>query len=216
MEKKSERILFQGAWLGIKETILLSPGGAEVRWESVERASCRDAVIVYARLLPSNRWILIRQFRPAIGNHVLGCPAGLVPDGSDPAAQALVELKEETGYVGEVRSVSPRLKASVGVLNESAYIVRVDVDEAAPENISPTQHLEDAEAIEVVLIPSDSMRSFMLSEIEAGREVASGLWYVFGFQEELVPPPAKPRNRPAANARQAANTRGRRRGGPRG
>lgn len=45
--------------------------------------------------------LLVRQFRPAIGEWLLEIPAGLRDkDGEDPAATAARELIEETGYEG--------------------------------------------------------------------------------------------------------------------
>jgi ADP-ribose pyrophosphatase len=53
--------------------------------------------------------LLQKQYRPPIDKIVIEVPAGLVDAGESPEASALRELKEETGYVGEV------LEGSFGV-----------------------------------------------------------------------------------------------------
>ena len=45
--------------------------------------------------------LLVRQFRYAVGHETLEIPAGKVDPGEDPAASALRELREETGYRAE-------------------------------------------------------------------------------------------------------------------
>lgn len=45
--------------------------------------------------------LLVRQFRYAVGHETLEIPAGKVDPGEDPAACALRELREETGYRAE-------------------------------------------------------------------------------------------------------------------
>ncbi len=49
--------------------------------------------------------LLVRQFRYAVGHETLEIPAGKVDPGEDPAACALRELREETGY--QARRVEP-------------------------------------------------------------------------------------------------------------
>lgn len=46
--------------------------------------------------------ILQKQFRPPINKVCIEVPAGLVDEGETAGQAAVRELKEETGYVGEV------------------------------------------------------------------------------------------------------------------
>jgi len=45
---------------------------------------------------------LQRQWRPPIGKVCIEVPAGLIDEGETAEECALRELKEETGYVGEI------------------------------------------------------------------------------------------------------------------
>jgi ADP-ribose pyrophosphatase len=53
--------------------------------------------------------LLQKQYRPPIDKVCIEVPAGLVDEGEDAETCALRELKEETGYVGEV------IKGTLGV-----------------------------------------------------------------------------------------------------
>jgi 8-oxo-dGTP pyrophosphatase MutT (NUDIX family) len=51
--------------------------------------------------------VLEKQFRPPVGKVCIEVPAGLIDEGETPEEAAVRELKEETGYVGEVSVSSP-------------------------------------------------------------------------------------------------------------
>lgn len=51
--------------------------------------------------------LLQKQFRPPVDKAVIEIPAGLVDAGESAAESAVRELREETGYHGEVSEVSP-------------------------------------------------------------------------------------------------------------
>lgn len=78
-------------------------------WEGMRRKSrpknsAVDAVQVVALLQrPSGTEVLLeKQFRPPTEKVCIEFPAGLMDEGETPDECALRELKEETGYVGEV------------------------------------------------------------------------------------------------------------------
>jgi 8-oxo-dGTP pyrophosphatase MutT (NUDIX family) len=87
--------------------------------------------------------------------------------GETPQEAALRELKEETGLVGIVVSVSPPLFMDVALSNEKVCVVRVIVDGKDPQNCNPLQHLEDTEHIDVTYISdvsSQKLENFALHE----------------------------------------------------
>jgi ADP-ribose pyrophosphatase len=177
-ERKKKRV-FQGRWLSIAEATYRSPDGAEVNWEVVERAREETVIIVLARLLPSQRYVLVRQFRAGVNNHVIALPAGILPAGVDPRVHAVRELKEETGYAGRVIEESPPLKINPAILDCDVRVLKLDVDENDPANRSPLQSLEPEEEIEVVLKKPAQMRAFFEEERKRGSFVDVACWFIF-------------------------------------
>ena len=121
--------LFRGQHLGLDLMTWITPSGEQHRWERASRLGQRQSVVVIARLRPSGRYVLIRQFRPPVEDHVWEFPAGLLDDGEDFAQAALRELREETGYTGQIeRVLSPRTN-SPGMISEASALALVNIDE---------------------------------------------------------------------------------------
>lgn len=118
----------------------------------------------------------MRQFRPPTGKHTIELPAGLVDAGETLEAAALRELKEETGYVGTVSSVSAGMPLSPGLSNESVAIVAVDVDTRADgPNAKPVQELEETEDISVHVVAVSGLKPYLAARTKAGDAVFFGL-----------------------------------------
>lgn len=182
MKKVSERVLFQGHWLSIYEQIFATKKGEQIAWETVRRKKSSAGVVVIAKLVPSERFILIKQFRPAINGYIWGFPAGLA-DG-DPR-QAVVELREETGYVGKVVYSSPVLKTGSSIIDDSGRIIYLEVNEKLAVNKNPQQHLEPGEDIEVFAVPKKKIAGFLKREHKKGVAVSANLWYLFIVKDML-------------------------------
>ncbi len=177
MKKNGEKIVYQGRWIRLKE-IYYEKEGCQFSWESVERVNEYGAIVMIARLLPSRRVIFLKQFRPLIDNYIIGFPAGLA-ESDDIEAEALRELREETGYRGVIKQISPPLKSNPALLNDTIYIVNVEIDEADPVNQHPTQSLEPSEEIEVLLVEEPNITAFLTQKHEEGYEIGIGPWYAF-------------------------------------
>lgn len=179
MKRISEKIVHEGKWLCVQESTYQTKHGKTIIWEHIKRKRSTTGVVVVAKLKPSNRIILIKQFRPAAEGYVLGFPAGLAF--GDPN-HALVELKEETGYVGKIISVSPVLKTGSTITNESGLIVCIEVNERLKANKNPKQQLETGEDITVHLVKKSQMLKFIQAQQKEGVHIASTLWYLFGIK----------------------------------
>ena len=180
MKKINEKTLYEGQWLSVRETIYQTKEGKELSWESVHRKRSTVGVVIVARLMPSKRFILIKQYRPAIDGYIIALPAGL---GFNDPNHALGELKEETGYTGKIVDVSPVLKTGASLINDKARIVYIEVDETLSVNQNPLQELEDAEDIQVCLVTKQEAKNFLLKQIEQGTHIAANLWYIFGISQ---------------------------------
>ena len=179
MKRVSQKILHQGKWLTFQEEVFETSQGERVLWETLRRNHPGQIGVVIARLMPSRRFVFIKQFRPAINGYILGLPTGMI--GKNPK-DALRELKEETGYIGKIVDQSPALSANAGMINDDCTVVCVEINENDPRNKNPQQELEPTEVIEVILVKESQARKFLLAQGRKKIRISSGLWYIFGLQ----------------------------------
>ncbi|KAH6898146.1 NUDIX domain-containing protein [Thelonectria olida] len=151
-------------WLSLVK-INYEDGHGKLRtWEGMKRRSrprdsIVDAVQVVALLQrPTGPEVLLeKQFRPPTAKVCIEFPAGLIDEGETPDECALRELKEETGYVGEViperTGVRPILMSAPASSSSKTFMIHVKIDPARPENQTPVSELEDGEFIECFWVP---------------------------------------------------------------
>ena len=182
MKKISENFLYQGRWLSLKRNVFTNSEDKEVVWESVERNNNSFSIGIIAKLTPLNRYILIKQFRQAINNYVIGLPAGIIDPSITSKKQwddcILQELKEETGYTGTIKAKSPMLKLNPATMNNDFIIVSVEINENDPVNINTRQRLEPAEEIELALVEQTKIKTLLLEQKKQGADIGSGLWFL--------------------------------------
>ncbi|KAH5418413.1 hypothetical protein HBI67_181860 [Parastagonospora nodorum] len=171
---KTERLDNADAkWMTMKKITYTDPEGTERTWETAERltrpkGSEIDAIGVAAILhhpaKPNDepRIILQKQWRAPVDQTVIEVPAGLMDPGETPEACALRELKEETGYVGEVVKdksfdVGPVMFNDPGFCNTNLRMIHVTVDLSLSENQDPKPELEDSEFIETFHVPLNDL-----------------------------------------------------------
>ena len=181
MIKKKEKVLFEGEWLKLKQLTFLNRENKKITWETIERKNTKKIVVVIAKLKPSNRLVLIEQFRPPLNKSVIGFPAGLAKS-NNIKKEALKELKEETGYFGKIMSVSPDLAFNPAMTSELVNIVYAQINELAPKNLCPKQTLEPEEQIEVLLIKEPQVKAYLSKALKKGKQVSTALWYLFNQQ----------------------------------
>lgn len=90
----STQRIYDSTWVGLRRDLLRLDNGAQQEYHVVE---IPDAVCVLP-VRADGRVILIGQYRYPHGKTHWECPAGRLEPGEDPAAGALRELREETGY----------------------------------------------------------------------------------------------------------------------
>ncbi|KAH0537599.1 hypothetical protein FGG08_005631 [Glutinoglossum americanum] len=152
------------AWTKLVKTTYKDPNGKLRTWESAERRtrpanSLVDGVGIIAILeKPTGPELLLqKQFRPPVDKVCIEVPAGLIDAGESPEQCAVRELKEETGYVGQVvndgSGVSPLMFNDPGFCNTNLNFVHVSIDMSKKENQNPKPELEENEFIEVFSVP---------------------------------------------------------------
>ena len=171
---KSE-LLYQGKWLQFEE-IEYQDFKENIRsWEYVKRTQDRGAVVMIARLFPSDRIILIRQYRPPINNYIFEFPAGLIDDGETAESTAVRELQEETGYIGEIKRITKPVYNTPGLTDETVSIAFIDVSEKMLMNVNPEQNNEPTEDIEVFLVKREEIYDFLMERENLGDSIDAKL-----------------------------------------
>lgn len=164
----AERVLAAGKFLTLKILDWVDARGIQREWESAERVDAHGAVLIIARMLPSDRVLLIRQYRPPARADVVEFPAGLTEKGEDPAAAAARELREETGYAAKNLTVFPAAFTTPGMTDEAVNVVLAEIDETAPGNLRPQTHFDPSEMIETMLVPMRELPDFYRRETAKG------------------------------------------------
>jgi len=170
-------------WLALQQIQYVDEKGNGRIWDRVIRTTTRgdiDCVAIVCILTgheSKKKTILVKQYRPAIGSYVIEFPAGLIDDGEDAATAALRELKEETGYVGKVTSVSPKMYLSPGIGNESQVCVIVSVDTASEQNKNPTPCEEDEGHVETIIAPIDSLLEIINQQAQLGVSIHDAVYF---------------------------------------
>ncbi|KAL3144559.1 hypothetical protein ABBQ32_004289 [Trebouxia sp. C0010 RCD-2024] len=178
-------------WLTLKRVLYQDPSGRKRVWESAERttraASGCDAVAIIAKVRSKSeplKIILEAQYRPSQDAVVVEVPAGLIDQEEDASQAAARELKEETGYTGQVTAVSELCFSDPGMTNSNMQWAVVDVDADAAENANVKPELEPGEFIDVFLVPFKGLHKTLLElQKERGWQLdARLLAYAWGLQ----------------------------------
>ena len=180
-----EHLLYQGRWSNLVEFNYEDEKKQIRKWEGLHRKNNTEAVIIIAKMEPSERYIIIRQFRPPTNSYLLEFPAGLVDSGETRDQTAIRELFEETGYVGVVEKISPRLYSSPGILSEAVSFAHMQVDENLPGNQRPIAQNEPGEFITVFNKSVDEISEFFNQEISHGVKFDAKLYSYFIAQGVL-------------------------------
>lgn len=107
-----------------------------------------DWVNVFA-LTPDDQLVLVEQFRFGSGTLSIEIPGGIVDHAEDPAATAVRELLEETGYAGSDPVPLGAISANAAILNNRVHTYVIP--EVRPVG---AQSLDENEQIRVLKVPA--------------------------------------------------------------
>ena len=91
---EAEREIFQGRVIRLVDRDLVLPNGRRTTFSIVEHPGAVAIIPVHA----NGDVVLLKQFRPSIGEEIYEIPAGTIEKGEAPLATAKREIVEETGF----------------------------------------------------------------------------------------------------------------------
>ena len=135
--------------------------GDKIRnWERCSRKNKTNAVMIVAKHINTNQYVMISEFRIPIKDREIGFPAGLIEPNESIEETVKREMKEETGLdVVEIKTISPLLYNTSGLTDEGCYIAYVNVD----GNIS-NQYLEQNEDIYTLIVSKEDIKTMLANK----------------------------------------------------
>ena len=167
----------QGEIVDLCSDTVVLPDGKVEDWDFVHHKKGGGAAIVAVRKSDS-RILLVRQFRPAIGETILELPAGGRDGTEDTMVTAYRELQEETGYAAEEGSMIKLCHILTAVAWCDEF---TDIYLAPSVSKVSSQQLDEAEDINVEAFDlGDILQMIQEGTIEDAKTVAVICAYAAG------------------------------------
>eukprot|EP01054_Gregarina_sp_Poly1_P004374 Gregarina_sp_Poly_1__4373@NODE_2365_length_2227_cov_41_264352_g1507_i0_p2_GENE_NODE_2365_length_2227_cov_41_264352_g1507_i0NODE_2365_length_2227_cov_41_264352_g1507_i0_p2_ORF_typecomplete_len229_score31_70NUDIX/PF00293_28/2_2e03NUDIX/PF00293_28/7_3e10_NODE_2365_length_2227_cov_41_264352_g1507_i014682154 len=184
-------------WLRLEQITYFDNKNVKRSWDRVVRTTTKsdediDAGTAVTVAVKNGQpgIICVTQFRPAVRKVCLEFPAGIIDLEDKENDTILRELREETGYEGEIIYASPRLVLSPGMGCESIKLALVWADPAHPKNDTPEACPDEGENIEVLFLPLEGLRQ-TLDELSTKGILIFDAVYTFAMGLEVANLPAQ-------------------------
>ncbi|MDR0958706.1 MAG: NUDIX hydrolase [Clostridiales bacterium] len=160
--------VYEGIFFTVQRESVQLPNGKSAWREFIGKRNASAIVPI----LPSGEVILVRQYRHAVGEHLLEIPAGVLEEDEQPEHCAARELEEETGFKAGVLTPLTTIIPIGGYCNEKIFIFTA-------ENLTKTaQNLDADEFVEIETYSLDvAIEKIYSGEITDAKTVAALLMY---------------------------------------
>jgi len=138
MTRLTQDMLYHGRIFDITREQHRMPDGRESTFEFLRHPGGCAVLPVMA----DGRLLLIRQFRPSIGDTVCEIPAGRLEPGEDPATCVRRELVEEVGYRAARLESLGFIYSSIGFCDEKIYLFVASDLEQTETALEPDEFIE--------------------------------------------------------------------------
>lgn len=157
----SRELAFEKYSRGVEKVVFEMPDGSleDFYIKSEGKAACIVA------LTEDNQIILVRQFRPGPEEIIVGLPGGYVDRGEALMAAAQRELREETGYEGDMQFVTSHLCDAYSTMERQCFVATNCRKVAEPQQSS----IEHTEVVVVSLTEfRERLRKGRMTDVSAG------------------------------------------------
>lgn len=138
MSKLTQDLLYQGRIFDITRERHRMPDGRESTFEFLRHPGGCAVLPV----MTDGRLLLIRQFRPSIGDTICEIPAGRLEPGENPADCVRRELVEEVGYHAARLESLGYIYSSIGFCDEKIYLFVATGLEQTETALEPDEYIE--------------------------------------------------------------------------
>ncbi|MBM3167072.1 MAG: NUDIX hydrolase [Chloroflexi bacterium] len=172
MEKTiSSKVVYEGRALKLRVDTVLKPDGKTTTREIVEHKDCVAVVVLDHK----DNVIMVRQYRKAVGKHLLEIPAGSIDDGEQPIAAVRRELQEEIGYLPNKIDKLGGFYSTPGYCSEYLHLYM------ASYLIPSRLEAEDTEDIKVERVPLSRIPDMIASGEICDAKSVAGLFRVISL-----------------------------------
>ena len=161
-------VLFQGQRFRVERVVQTMPDASRHLREVVRH----PGAVVILPLLDDGRVCFVRNYRVAVAETLIELPAGTLEPGEDPAATALRELAEETGYRAGRMEHLISFCTSPGILDEQMHFYLAEALRPGP------MALEAGEDIQPLLCTwEEALQMVRRGEIHDAKTLVGLLYY---------------------------------------
>ena len=146
-----KKTIFQGRFLNVNSADIRLPNGREINFEFIDH----PGAVLIIPFLSETRVVMIKQYRPSIGDYLYELPAGTIELGEELLACAKREIIEEIGYEAKTWENFGYIYPCPGYSNERIYIFKAT--ELTPNN---SLKQDDEECIEVKVFDKKMIKEF--------------------------------------------------------
>ena len=161
----SSRSVFKGRAVNLRVDTVEEPDGRRTTREVVEHAE----VICVVAVDGDGNFVLVRQYREAIGKELLEIPAGGIEAGEDPATAVRREMAEETGFEPRKLERMGGFYSAPGFCTEYLHLY------LATDLVPHRLEAEDTAGIEVVRVPPGEVFGLITSGTICDAKSIAGL-----------------------------------------